>query len=208
MGQGHGLLRRPCGGQAGQCPRLLPPGLGVPMCVHTQLLSCLTLCGPVDCSPPGSSVHGFSRQEYWSGLPCPPPGDLSAPGTEPSSLMSPALAAGSSPLARPGSPLTRPQGDGSGRTCKPFLAGQAVLGWMGEVGELQSYQTEAWSPGSPCPDVLQGLGLPCLFPCIQSSHPPRTPETHTSCGTVYAEPAAGGCRVGDGKSLCTLFSPL
>ena len=35
---------------------------------------------------------GFSRQEYWSGLPCPPPGDLSDPGIEPTSLMSPALA--------------------------------------------------------------------------------------------------------------------
>ena len=35
---------------------------------------------------------GFSRQEYWSGLPCPPPGDLLNPGTEPMSLMSPALA--------------------------------------------------------------------------------------------------------------------
>ena len=31
-------------------------------------------CGPVDCSPPGSSVHGFSRQEYWCGLPFPFPG--------------------------------------------------------------------------------------------------------------------------------------
>ena len=36
--------------------------------------SCLTLCNPMDCSPPGSSVHGFPRQEYWSGLSCPPPG--------------------------------------------------------------------------------------------------------------------------------------
>ena len=35
---------------------------------------------------------GFSRQEYWSGLPCPPPGNLSDPGTEPVSRMSPALA--------------------------------------------------------------------------------------------------------------------
>ena len=35
---------------------------------------------------------GFSRQEYWSGLPCPPPGDLPDPGIEPASLMSPALA--------------------------------------------------------------------------------------------------------------------
>ena len=30
-------------------------------------------CDPMDCSLPGSSVHGFSRQEYWSGLPFPSP---------------------------------------------------------------------------------------------------------------------------------------
>ena len=35
---------------------------------------------------------GFSRQEYWSGLPCSSPGDLPDPGIEPASLMSPALA--------------------------------------------------------------------------------------------------------------------
>ena len=35
---------------------------------------------------------GFSRQEYWSGLPCPPAGDLPDPGIEPTSLTSPALA--------------------------------------------------------------------------------------------------------------------
>ena len=34
----------------------------------------------------------FPRQEYWSGLPCPPPGELPDPGIEPTSLMSPALA--------------------------------------------------------------------------------------------------------------------
>ena len=37
---------------------------------------------------------GFSRQEYWNGVPCPPPGDLHHPGTKPNSLMSPALAGG------------------------------------------------------------------------------------------------------------------
>ena len=37
---------------------------------------------------------GFSRQEYWSGVPCPPPGDLPDPGTESTSLTSPALAGG------------------------------------------------------------------------------------------------------------------
>ena len=55
---------------------------------------------------------GFSRQESWSGVPCPPPGDLPDPGTEPSSLLSPALAGGFFttweatlyPLASPGKP--------------------------------------------------------------------------------------------------------
>ena len=37
---------------------------------------------------------GFSRQEYWSELPCPPPGDLPHPGIEPMSFTSPALAGG------------------------------------------------------------------------------------------------------------------
>ena len=46
----------------------------------------------VACQAPLSM--GFSRQEYWSGLPCPPPGDLPDPGTEPVSLMSPALVGG------------------------------------------------------------------------------------------------------------------
>ena len=37
---------------------------------------------------------GFSRQEYWSGVPFPPPGNLPDPGIEPESLKSPALAGG------------------------------------------------------------------------------------------------------------------
>ena len=43
----------------------------------------------------------FSRQEYWSGLPCPSPEDLPRPGMEP---VSPVLAGGSLPLSRLGSP--------------------------------------------------------------------------------------------------------
>ena len=41
---------------------------------------------------------GFSRQEYWSGLPVPSPGDLHDPDTEPESLEHPALQGQSSPL--------------------------------------------------------------------------------------------------------------
>ena len=52
----------------------------------------------MDCSPPLSM--GFSRQEYCSGLPCPPPGDLPNLGIEP---RSPALQVDSEP---PGKPMT------------------------------------------------------------------------------------------------------
>ena len=53
--------------------------------------SCLTLLDPTDCSPPGSSVLEFPRQEYWSGLPFPFPGDLSHTGIKPDNAC-PALA--------------------------------------------------------------------------------------------------------------------
>ena len=51
---------------------------------------CPALCDTMDYSPPGSLSMGFSRQEYWSGLPFPPPGALPDPGIE---LVSPALQA-------------------------------------------------------------------------------------------------------------------
>ena len=47
---------------------------------------------------------GFSRQEHWSGLPCPPPGDLPDPGIEAGSL---ALEADSLLSEPPGKPLNR-----------------------------------------------------------------------------------------------------
>ena len=53
----------------------------------------------VACQAPLSM--GFSRQEYWSGLPCPPPRDLPNPGIEP---RSPTLQAASLPLEPPGKP--------------------------------------------------------------------------------------------------------
>ena len=61
--------------------------------------SCLTICKHIDCSLPGSSVHGFSRQEHWSGLPFPSPGDLPDTGIEPGS---PALQPDTLPSEPPG----------------------------------------------------------------------------------------------------------
>ena len=64
--------------------------------------SCPTLCDPMDCSPPGSSVHAIFQQECWSGLPFPSPRDLPDPGIEP---RPPALQAGALPSEPPGKPM-------------------------------------------------------------------------------------------------------
>ena len=80
------------------------------------VLNCFS-CVPTLCDPVATKTHvtlcnlsvplsmGFSRKDYWSGLPCPPPGDLPHPGIEPTPLMSPDWQAGSLPLMAPGKPM-------------------------------------------------------------------------------------------------------
>ena len=77
------------------------------ICIRKDVCAqlCLTLCNPMDCSPQAPLSMEFSRQKYWSGLPCPIPGDLPDPGIEPSSLEfleSLALAGGFFTTAPPG----------------------------------------------------------------------------------------------------------
>ena len=65
--------------------------------------SCPALCDPMDCSPPGSSVHGNSPGENnWSGLPCPTLRTLPNPGIEP---RSPILQSDSLPPEPSGKPI-------------------------------------------------------------------------------------------------------
>ena len=80
-----------------------------------QQLVCVKVCV---CAPEGASVTssslqpyglyhlsmGFSRQEYWSGLPYPPSGGLPNPGIKPASCAAPALQADSLPLSHLGIP--------------------------------------------------------------------------------------------------------
>ena len=78
------------------------------MCACVQLLSHVWLfVAPwtIACQAPLSV--GFSRQEYWSGLPFPSPGDLLDLGIKPKSLVSPALADGFFTTMPPGKPLYR-----------------------------------------------------------------------------------------------------
>ena len=58
----------------------------------TLLQSCPTFCDHMDVALQAPLSMGFSREGCWSGLPCPPPGDLPYPGIEPVSLTSPLLA--------------------------------------------------------------------------------------------------------------------
>ena len=64
-----------------------------------SLQSCPTLCDSVDYTQPAPLYMGFSRQEYWSGLPCPPLSDLPNPGIEAVPPAAPALQADSLPLS-------------------------------------------------------------------------------------------------------------
>ena len=65
------------------------------MCTHAKSLqSCLTFCDPVNCSMPGSSVHGIFQPKILEWVAMPTSRDLPNPGIEPISLMSPELTGG------------------------------------------------------------------------------------------------------------------
>ena len=116
----------------------------------TQL--CPTPCNPMDCSSPGPSVHRrVSRQEYWSGLPCPPPGDLPNPGIE-----------------------HRPPTLGSGRS-RPPCRGLDCHFPQGSC--LQFSQTLPWGPqrggeGSEIASVPLLPGARCWLQCPESDRKP------------------------------------
>ena len=77
---------------------------------YTHAMSLLLCCGlfnSMDCSCQTPLSPGLSRQEHWSGLPGPPPGDLPNPGITPTVPMSPALASGPLPLAPPRKPFKK-----------------------------------------------------------------------------------------------------
>ena len=68
-----------------------PVILNACMCVLSRFGCVLFFVTPWNVAHQAPLSTGFSRQEYWSGLPSPPPGNLPDPATEVVSLMSPAL---------------------------------------------------------------------------------------------------------------------
>ena len=87
----------------------------------------------MDSSPPGSSVHGVSRQEYWSGFPS--PGDLPDPRIESMSPVSPALA-------------------GRFFTTEPPAAAESL-----QLCPTLCHPIDGSPPGSPVPGILQARTL-------------------------------------------------
>ena len=80
--------------------------------------SYLTFCNPMDCRPPGSSVHGIFRQEYWNGLPFPSPGDLPNSGIEPRSPALQANSLTSEPSGKPKEEEVRKRRSARARSCR------------------------------------------------------------------------------------------
>ena len=85
------------------CPQAIIANLFLLLLTSAQL--CPTLCDLMDCSPPGSSVHGILQVRVPVWLLCPPPGHLPDPEMETVSLMPPALTDRLFILVPPGKPL-------------------------------------------------------------------------------------------------------
>ena len=157
-------------------------------CTTTQVgcacvLSCIRLfVTPRTVAHQAPLSMGFSRREYWSGLPFPPPGDLPNPGIEPVSLVSPALAGRFLTTAPPGKPLL---GEGSNyhalgwkqsnskglisQVCNCFTFIMTVQFSCSVVSNtLQPHESQ--HPRPPCPSPTPGVH-PDSRPSSQWCHP-------------------------------------
>ena len=142
---------------------------------------------------------GFSRRECWSGLPCPPPGDLSDPGIEPASLMS--RQAGPLPLVSPGKQrrilwfLPEPSFTSVSSFAAGFLRFAPQFGQAAPPGPCRSQLSlphflllsggaaphpHFVTPTAPCPSgcYLDGRSI-LLLPSSTEPHPNPTLELST-----------------------------
>ena len=119
--------------------------------MHGAVLSlqpCLTLCDPMDCRPPGSSVYRILQARILEWVVCPPPGDLPNSKMEPASLMSPALASGffTTSVAPTGEPPV-------------CISSSSVAVLVAQLCRTLCDPTNYSPPGSPVPGILQARTL-------------------------------------------------
>ena len=127
---------------------------------------CPALWDPMNCSPQAPLSTGFSRQEYWSELPFPSPGDLPDPGTEPAT---PALAGEFFTTESSGKPIWKKK--------KNYLF--AVLGLRGSTWDLVPWPGKSQDTGLFKSNLenmfLHTLVHSCLFAMTKWWKKPRCP---------------------------------
>ena len=137
---------------------------------------CPTLCDPMDCSPPGSCVHGVFQARYWSGLPCLPPGDLPHPGMEPASLPTPVWAGGffTTPAEQP-------------YRCSVHLAQQVGLS-LGYLHPVQNGSAPHFLDAKAMCNSPNGVSAGERFPtdCLKNESEGESPMDHTVHGVLQA----------------------
>ena len=98
-----------------------------------SLQSCLTLCNPMDCSPPGSSVQGILQARILKWVAISFSGDLPNPGIKPMSFVAPALAGRFFTTEPPGKPLrvsAMPKTHDRAPLESEDPAGSDAMGWI------------------------------------------------------------------------------
>ena len=150
----------------------------------------------------------FSTQEYWSGLPCPPPGNLPDPGVEP---RSPALQVDSSPSEPSGRPLFPSGGGVKGETFpRPLLKTRegsrcvhiqlrlllsSRVGWWGSLRAPQHSLDAGWCPeGNLWVSCGSGCSLGSTFPADEKSGPFSTTESLRMGCSEWPWLTLGSCR--------------
>ena len=148
-------------------------------------LSCVWLCGPMDCSLPGSSIHGILQVRILECVPLPSPENLPDPGIEPVSPVSPALAGRFFTAKTPGSYLQGGINSALEGFCKPH--GAFLKRNNDSKGVQEAHQGHLWALKSPS-SVSQRARFPPLAgssTCQQNQYQPPH-----RMATVY-QPYAG-----------------
>ena len=129
---------------------------------------------------------GFSRQQYWNGWPCPPPGDLPDPGIKPTFLTSAALASGFFSTSTTWEALPSVQLSSFQSLSRVRLFATPWTAALHALLCMEFSRREYWS-GWPCPPPgdLANLGIKSRFPTLQAeSLPSKPPGNPTIVNTL------------------------